>query len=88
VTPDDLVEVEAIKRLKYHNAEGVGLLMERYAGAAAYLHCSSTAVYQPAGSSPRKETDPLGDNHRGIMETYSITKIAAEAVARTMARAR
>jgi UDP-glucuronate 4-epimerase len=69
------------------NAEGVGLLMQRYAGATAYLHCSSTAVYQPAGPSPRRETDPLGDNHRGIMETYSITKIAGEAVARTMARA-
>jgi nucleoside-diphosphate-sugar epimerase len=69
------------------NAEGVGLLMQRYAAAAAYLHCSSTAVLQHAGPSPRKESDPLGDNHRGIMETYSITKIAAEAVARTMARA-
>jgi nucleoside-diphosphate-sugar epimerase len=51
------------------------------------LHCSSTAVYQPAGREPRQETDPLGDNHRNIMETYSITKIAGEAVARTMARA-
>jgi nucleoside-diphosphate-sugar epimerase len=69
------------------NAEGVGLLMERYRSATAYLHCSSTAVYQPAGPLPRRETDPLGDNHRGIMETYSITKIAAEAVARTMSRA-
>ena len=69
------------------NAEAVGLLMQRYASASAFLHCSSTAVYQPAGAAPRKETDPLGDNHRGIMETYSIVKIAAEAVARTMARA-
>jgi UDP-glucuronate 4-epimerase len=69
------------------NAEGVGLLMQRYAGATAYLHCSSTAVYEPAGAAPRRETDPLGDNHRSIMETYSITKICAEAVVRTMARA-
>lgn len=69
------------------NAEGVGLLMQRYAGATAYLHCSSTAVYEPAGPTPLIETAPLGDNHRSIMETYSITKIAAEAVARTMAKA-
>ena len=68
------------------NAESVGLLMERYAGALAFLHCSSTAVYEHAGHEPRKETDPLGDNHRPFMETYSIAKISAEAVVRTMAR--
>jgi UDP-glucuronate 4-epimerase len=69
------------------NAEGVGLLMQRYAEATAFLHCSSTAVYEPAGPLARKETDPLGDNHRGLFEAYSITKIAGEAVVRTMARA-
>jgi nucleoside-diphosphate-sugar epimerase len=69
------------------NCESLGMLMQRYASASAFLHCSSTAVYEHAGPAPRKETDSLGDNHRGFMETYSITKIAAEVVARTMARA-
>ena len=32
---------------------------------------------------PQLETDPLGDNHRVMMPTYSISKIAAEAVVRT-----
>lgn len=68
------------------NAEAVGLLMQRYASATSFLLCSSTAVYEPAGAAPRLETSPLGDNHRSLMETYSIVKVAAEAVARTMAR--
>ncbi len=68
------------------NAEATGLLMARCAGAQAFLHCSSTGVYQPAGAHPLTETDPLGDNHRVMMETYSIAKIAAEAVVRTEAR--
>lgn len=68
------------------NAEAVGMLMDRYATASSFLLCSSTSVYQPAGTSPRAETAPLGDSHRGLMETYSITKIATEAVARSMAR--
>ena len=69
------------------NSEAVGLLMQRYASATSFLLCSSTAVYEPAGASPRAETSPLGDNHRSLMETYSIVKVATEAVARTMARA-
>jgi nucleoside-diphosphate-sugar epimerase len=32
------------------------------------------------------ETDPLGDNHAVMMPTYSISKIAAESVVRTVAR--
>ncbi|HVX19589.1 MAG TPA: NAD(P)-dependent oxidoreductase [Acidimicrobiales bacterium] len=68
------------------NCVSPGRLMYRYESALAFLHCSSTAVYEHAGPAPRKETDPLGDNHRGFMETYSIVKIAAEVVARTMAR--
>jgi len=68
------------------NAEAVGLLMAHCADADAFLHCSSTGVYQPAGSHELAETDPLGDNHRAIMDTYSISKIAAEAVVRTEAR--
>ena len=68
------------------NAESVGLLMARCRGAAAFLHCSSTAVYQPAGAHLLTETDPLGDNHRVMFATYSIAKIASEVVARTAAR--
>ena len=68
------------------NAEATGLLMAHCRNATALLHCSSTGVYQPAGLHPLVETDPLGDNHRVIMETYSIAKIAAEAVVRTEAR--
>jgi hypothetical protein len=67
--------------------------MELCQNAKAFLHCSSTAVYQPNGDHPRfKETDPLGDNHRPMqafvpdMQTYSITKIGAEGVARWGAR--
>lgn len=68
------------------NAEAVGLLMSHCRDASAFLHCSSTAVYHPAGSHPIAETDPLGENHREFMPTYSISKIAAEAVVRTEAR--
>jgi UDP-glucuronate 4-epimerase len=70
------------------NAEGVGLLMARCRNAKAFLHCSSTGVYQPDGHRHFAEDDALGDNHRVLpfLETYSITKIAAEAVARTGAR--
>jgi nucleoside-diphosphate-sugar epimerase len=75
------------------NVGGLALLMEFCQNAKAFLHCSSTAVYQPNGNTPRfKEDDPLGDNHRVYesfmpdMQTYSITKIAAEGVARWGAR--
>ena len=68
------------------NAEGVGRLMAHCRDAEAFLHCSSGAVYQYAGHRPLKESDPLGDNHRALFPTYSISKIAAEAVARFAAR--
>lgn len=68
------------------NAEAVGMLMSHCRGARAFLHCSSTGVYEAADGTPQRETDPLGDNHRVMMPTYSISKIAAEAVARTNAR--
>lgn len=64
------------------NAEGVGNLMLQCRSAKAFLHFSSTAVYQYAGSEPRQESDPLGDNHRSMFPTYSISKIAAETVCR------
>jgi len=68
------------------NAEGTGRLMERCRRARAFLYCSSTGVYEPAGHQPLKETDPLGDNHRILMPTYSISKIAAETMVRFGAR--
>ncbi len=68
------------------NAEAAGLLMEHCRTATAFLHCSSTGVYEAADGEPQKETDPLGDNHRVMMPTYSIAKIAAEAVVRTTCR--
>jgi UDP-glucuronate 4-epimerase len=68
------------------NAEASGLLMHHARKAKAFLHCSSTAVYAPKGHAPLKETDPLGDNHRVILPTYSLCKIAGEAVVRTAAR--
>jgi nucleoside-diphosphate-sugar epimerase len=68
------------------NAEAVGLLMAHCREARAFLHCSSTGVYEAVDRSPQHESDPLGDNHRVMMPTYSISKIAAEAVVRTTCR--
>jgi len=68
------------------NSEALGLLMSRCSGARALLHCSSTAVYQPDGHHRFAEDDPLGDNHRVMMPTYSIAKICAESMARYVAR--
>jgi UDP-glucuronate 4-epimerase len=68
------------------NAEAAGLLMAHCRSARAFLHCSSTGVYEAADGSPQLESDPLGDNHRVMMPTYSISKIAAEAVVRTTCR--
>jgi nucleoside-diphosphate-sugar epimerase len=73
-------------------AGSVGFLMEHCRMAKAFLHCSSTAVYEPALATVFTEDHPLGDNHRiwastmPFMQTYSISKIAAEAVARFGAR--
>jgi nucleoside-diphosphate-sugar epimerase len=68
------------------NAEGVGLLMAHCREAKAFLHCSTAGVYHDGVRKPLVETDPLGDNHRVMMPTYSLCKIAAEAVVRTQAR--
>jgi nucleoside-diphosphate-sugar epimerase len=68
------------------NAESVGLLMSHCRTATAFLHCSSTAVYDPPDADPRTEGAALGDNHKVMFPTYSISKIAGEVVARTMAR--
>lgn len=68
------------------NAEGVGFLMARCRAAKAFLHISSTAVYEYRGPEPRKESDPLADNHRSMFPTYSISKIAGERVCLFAAR--
>lgn len=68
------------------NAVGLGRLLHHCRRAKAVLHCSSGGVYAPPGRKPARETDPLGDNHRAVMPTYSLCKIAAEAVARHAAR--
>ncbi len=67
------------------NAEGVGNLMMQCKNVRAFLHFSSTAVYEYGGQEPRKEDAPLGDNHRAMFPTYSIAKIAAETVCRFVA---
>lgn len=68
------------------NAESIALLMG-HTKPRAFLHCSSTAVYEHQGPNhPLRETDPLGDNHRVMFPTYSLAKIAAEVVARASAR--
>ncbi|HUA95240.1 MAG TPA: NAD(P)-dependent oxidoreductase [Acidimicrobiales bacterium] len=66
------------------NCGGLAWLMEHHHRARAFLHCSSAAVYRPAGHRLIDEESPLGDNH-GVwpfLRTYSIAKIAAEATAR------
>ena len=67
------------------NGEGVGRLMLHCESLKAFLHVSSTAVYEYAGHEPRREDSPLGDNHRVMFPTYSISKIAAETVCRFVA---
>ena len=69
------------------NAEATGLLMHHLASVEAFLHCSSTGVYQPDGDRPFTEDSPLGDHHRVMFPTYSIAKIAAETMVRFGARA-
>ena len=68
------------------NAEGTGRLMAHCRRARAFVYCSSAAVYRPPGAHPAREQDPLGDNHRALLPTYSLCKIASEAVARFAAR--
>ena len=92
--PDDfdfVVHMAIVKRDDFDrdmaaNVEGTGLLMAHCRHAKAFLHVSSTAVYQANGHHAFQETDPLGDNHRVLVPTYSLCKIAAEAMARYGAR--
>jgi len=68
------------------NGESTGLLMSHCRKAKAFLHCSTTGVYQPKGHDVIAEEDELGDNHRAMLPTYSIAKISAEVVVRFAAR--
>ena len=68
------------------NAEGAGLLMSHCRNARAFLHCSTTGVYRSGGDQRVSESSPLADHHRHMLSTYSICKIAAEAVVRATAR--
>ncbi|MCU1396857.1 MAG: hypothetical protein JWM34_5285 [Ilumatobacteraceae bacterium] len=70
------------------NADGSAALMEKCQGAEAFLHCSSTAVYEPDGHKALTENAPLGDSHRPMpgMTTYSISKIAGEVAVKSMAK--
>jgi nucleoside-diphosphate-sugar epimerase len=67
------------------HAEGIGLLMAHCQDAGSVLHCSSTSLYR-RGPAPSRETDPLTDDRHPRRPTYTLGKIAAEAVVRTMAR--
>lgn len=69
------------------NAEATGLLMQHCRHAKAFFHCSTTGVYEANGHEVFSETSPLGDNHRCMMATYSIGKIAVEATVRFCAKA-
>ncbi len=68
------------------NAEGVGRLLYHSRKAKAFLHISSTAVYQYNNGNPVEEKSALGDHHRNMFPTYSMAKIAAESVVRFTAR--
>jgi nucleoside-diphosphate-sugar epimerase len=70
------------------NAEGTGLLLQRCRKAKAALVMSTGGVYRPHRD-PRHayvESDPLGVSQLPAQPSYSIVKIAEEAVARTAAR--
>ena len=71
------------------NAEATGLLLNHCRKAKAALVMSTASVYKPHAD-PRHlylETDALGEAVLPGVPTYSITKIAEEAVARYCARA-
>ena len=71
------------------NAEGTHLLLAHCRHAKAALVMSTAEVYNPSLDPLHviRETDPLGDSHSLFDPTYSMSKIAQEAVARSCARA-
>ena len=61
--------------------------MEKVQGVDAFFHCSSGGVYQEHEHDHLKEDAPLGDSHRAAgMESYSISKIAAETMVQYTAK--
>jgi len=70
------------------NAEGTGLLLSHCRSVEAALIMSTVAIYKPHPDPCHAyaETDPLGDAMLPGMPTYSVAKIAQEAVARFCAR--
>jgi nucleoside-diphosphate-sugar epimerase len=69
------------------NVEGAAQLMARYQGVGAFFQCSTAGVYESQGHTLLAEDAPLGDSHRAAgMDTYSISKIAAEALVQHTAR--
>ncbi len=76
------------------NAEGTGLLLAHLAGQGrrrpkAVLVMSTHSIYKPHDDYEHVygEKDPLGDVNATHCPTYSVSKIAEEAVARSCARA-
>ena len=71
------------------NAEATGLLMQPCRSAEAFLIASPNSVYRPNADPCHRDAagDPLGDPTSPFSPTYSMSKNAQEAVARTMARA-
>ena len=69
------------------NVEGAAQLMARYEGIDGFFQCSTAGVYESQGHTLLTEAAPLGDSHRAAgMATYSISKIAAEALVQHTAR--
>ncbi|WP_419918321.1 NAD-dependent epimerase/dehydratase family protein [Candidatus Poriferisocius sp.] len=70
------------------NAEATGLLMAHCRNARGFLHAATAASYKnnPDHTHPYAEGDPLGDSEQPYSETYAVSKLAAEAVARTLCR--
>ena len=71
------------------NAEGTGLLLHHCRRARSVLVMSTHSVYKPVDDPLHAfvESDPLGDVNYVMSPTYSMSKIAQEAVARYCARA-
>ena len=69
------------------NVEGAAQLMARYEDVTAFFQCSTAGVYESQGHTLLTEAAPLGDSHRAAgMATYSISKIAAEALVQHTAK--
>ncbi len=69
------------------NAEALGHLVDRLPRLERMLHCSTMGVYA-SSTGVHAEDDALGDSNEKMMPTYSISKIAGEAMAKYLARSR